>query len=146
MSILFWVWLGIFIVSLVVEIFTEELVSVWVAGGSLVALILSIFIPESLWWIEVIVFLAISITLIFALRPYIKKFFKINQRKTNTDSMIGEKAVVIKKITEIEHGSVKYRASIWPAISIDNKEIGVDTIVIIENIEGNKLVVSVSHN
>ena len=145
MSWLIWLWLGIFILSIIVEIFTEELVSVWIAGGSLVALIISIFTPVSLWWVQLLTFLVISVALIFALRPYIRKFLKVNQRKTNVDSMVGEKATVTKKITELEHGSVKHKGAIWPAVSLDNSEIDVDEVVIIENIQGNKLVVRVVH-
>ena len=146
MSWLIWLWLGIFVLTLVVEIFTEELVSVWVSAGAFVALILAIFLPSdnSLWWVQVLSFAAVSITLIFALRPVIKKFYKINDRKTNSDAMIGEKAVVTKRITELEHGTVKYHGSTWPAVSLDGSEIEEEEVVVIENIQGNKLVVRVS--
>ena len=137
------VWLGILVLALLIEIFTEELVSFWFSGGALVALIIAIFTPDSLWWVQLIVFAVVSIVLIFSLRPIVKKFFKVNHRKTNADSMIGEKAIITKKITELEHGSVKYNGAIWPAISLDGTEIEIDEVVIIENIQGNKLIVRI---
>ena len=69
------IWLVVFIVALIVEANTYELVSIWFAFSSVVTLIIS-FIPGCSWYIELIIFLILSIASIFALRPFIKKFMQ----------------------------------------------------------------------
>jgi len=142
MSWLIWVWLGLFIVAILVEIFTEELVSVWFAGGAFVTMVASIWIPFDLWWVQVIIFSALSLGLFLILRPILKKFLIKNQRKTNVDALIGKKATVTKRITELNPGEVKISGIIWHAVSTNGTVIEAETIVIIDSLDGNKLVVS----
>ena len=53
MSTMLWVWLGIFIVSLVIEILIPGLVSLWFSVGSLASLILAIFLGDTLIWLQI---------------------------------------------------------------------------------------------
>ena len=76
------VWLALFVIMLVVEAMGPALVSVWFSFGALIALIIS-FIPNIPWWIEVIVFIVISIATLFALRPVVRRYIKRNNYKTN---------------------------------------------------------------
>ena len=57
-SYMIYIWLGITVLSLVIEAFTTELISIWVAGGALVALILSAIngVP---YYAEIIVFVVL---------------------------------------------------------------------------------------
>ena len=138
------VWLAVFIISVIVEFSTSELVSVWFAGASLISLILSV-IPGIPYWIEIIVFVVCSIILIIALRPLAKKYLERNTLKTNTDDLIGKKALVTKEITEFDKGEVKLSGLIWTAESSDPKvDIKKDSIVTVVAIEGNKLIVKLS--
>ena len=50
-----WIWLSAFIITLVIESITQDLVAVWFSLGSIIALILSAF-PAIDWYIEVVVF------------------------------------------------------------------------------------------
>ena len=53
------IWLSIFVIMLIVEASTTELVSVFFALGALVAMIIS-FIPNVEWWVQLIVFVVVS--------------------------------------------------------------------------------------
>jgi membrane protein implicated in regulation of membrane protease activity len=135
------IWLGIFVIALIVEICTTDIVSVWFCGASLISLILAA-IPGVPFWVEIIVFVVLSITLLIALRPLVKKYFSKNNFKTNVDEMIGRKALVIKSISEMERGEVKINGVIWTAEAVNPSEkIEKDDIVKILSIDGNKLIV-----
>lgn len=140
-----YIWLGIVVISLIIEAVTTELISVWVAGGGLVALILSA-IPNVPYYAEIIVFVVLSIALILFTRPVCKKYLQRNQRKTNVDTLIGVKCNVIDEITPLKHGKVKIFGVEWTAISQNNENINKDAIVEVLAIDGNKLIVKEVEN
>jgi membrane protein implicated in regulation of membrane protease activity len=140
-SIMIWIWLGIFVLSVIIEAVEPDLVSIWFAAGALLAIILSI-IPGVPFWVEIIVFLVVSFVLIFAIRPLAKKYLYKKEIKTNIEEKIGEKCVVIKAINELAHGEVKLNGVIWTAIARNKKEVFEEqSVVTIVGIDGNKLIV-----
>ena len=135
------VWLGVFVVSIIIEATTAELVSIFFTAGSLVALIVS-FIPGVSWWIEVILFVVISGASLLALRPLMNKFLKREKRSTNVDELIGKSGLMIKGCDDINHGEIKVNGVIWTAVSDDDKvAIPEGERVTIVGVNGNKLIV-----
>jgi len=135
------IWLGIFVISLIIEGVTAELVSIFFSAGSVVALIIS-FIPGVTWWIELIVFVVISGATLIGLRPLVKKFIANQKRNTNVDELIGKNGIMIKGCTEVEFGEIKVNGVIWTAVSVNQKEaIAENEVVEIVAVQGNKLVV-----
>ena len=63
------------------------------------------------------------------------------REKTNADSLIGIKAVVLQTITEWEKGQVKINGAVWTAASVDGAVIPAGDECIIEKIEGVTLIV-----
>lgn len=139
-SYMIYIWLGITVLSLVIEAFTTELISIWVAGGALVALILSAIngVP---YYAEIIVFVVLSIILILFTRPMCKKYLMRNERKTNVDTIIGIKCAVTEEITPLKHGKVKIYGVEWTAVSSNGTTIEKDKIVEVLAVDGNKLIV-----
>lgn len=138
---MFIIWLVVFVVAIIVEATTAELVSIFFAAGSVVALIIS-FIPGVEWWVQLIVFVVISAASLLGLRPLMNKFLKKEKRNTNIDEMIGKKGLMIKGCDELNYGEIKVNGVIWTAVSVDEKEeIKADEKVVIVAINGNKLVV-----
>ena len=136
-SVLAWVWLAIVIASLVLEFLTSEVVSIWFAVGSFVSLILAICnVNEA---VQVIIFVAVSLLFLVCARPFIKKWTKRNEIKTNVDSLVGRIAIVTEDIIDGNRGVVKLDSQEWSAISSDNLVKG--TKVVVLSIEGNKLIV-----
>ncbi len=135
-----WIWLGIFVLTIVVEAVTQDLVSIWFSLGSLAALCVSFGVP---FWAEIIVFVVVSsITLIFT-RPLVKKLMDRQVRKTNTDEFIGKRVKVVSDIDKFDGGEIKINGIIYTAILQDdvNETINKDAIVEIITIKGNKVVV-----
>ena len=87
----------------------------------------------------VIIFVAVSLLFLVCARPFIKKWTKRNEIKTNVDSLVGRIAVVTEDIIDGNRGVVKLDSQEWSAISNDNIVKG--TKVVILSIEGNKLIV-----
>lgn len=135
------IWLAIFALAVIIEASGPNLVSIWFAVGSLVSLIIS-FIPGVAWWIQVIVFVVLSVVSFIALRPIFKRFMKHNLFNTNIDSYAGKKGIVVEEITLLNPGSVKIGDVKWSAIPLDEKEkFNVNDVVEVVAISGNKLIV-----
>lgn len=134
-------WLIMFVVLLVIEILTMGLTTVWFAGGALVAFVLA-YIGFGLP-VQIIVFLLISIGLLVLTRPIAMKFFNQERQKTNAESLIGQKAVVIEKIDTLHGtGRAEVNGMEWSAKTDDaDVIIEAEEVVIIEGIQGVKLIV-----
>ncbi|MBQ4330901.1 MAG: NfeD family protein, partial [Spirochaetaceae bacterium] len=100
-----WFWLGLVVLFTLIEVFTFGLTTVWFALGALVMVFLSA-LPIPLVW-QLVMFLGISSVLLVFTRPLAVKKLKVGRERTNTDSLLGTKALVMKDITEFEKGVVK---------------------------------------
>lgn len=135
-------WLGLMVILIGIEAATVSLTTIWLAAGSLVALILAMFnLPL---WQQITAFFITSIILIIFTRPIAVKYLKVGTQKTNTDAIIGMTGLVIMDISEHKAGQVKVRGQIWTAISESGYSIPTDTEVDIVAIEGVKLIVKAS--
>ncbi|MDY0345942.1 MAG: NfeD family protein [Bacilli bacterium] len=145
-EIMIWIWLGIFVLSVIIEAIEPDLVSIWFAAGALLAIILSI-IPGIPFWVEIIVFLVVAFVLIFAIRPLAKRYLFKKEIKSNIEEKIGEKCVVIKAISELTYGEVKLNGVIWTAVAKNKGEVfDEQSVVTIIGIDGNKLIVEKAEN
>ncbi|MCM1989858.1 NfeD family protein [Oceanirhabdus seepicola] len=135
------IWLFILILFLVVEGLSSALISIWFCFGSLAAWICSIF-TDSIG-IQITVFFLVSIVTLIFTRPIIKKLIKSKEEtRTNCSLLIGESGVVTEDIDNIRGlGAVKIKGNVWTARSSNDENITKDTIVIIERIEGVKLII-----
>lgn len=138
-------WLVLLIIFIVAESVTTTLVSIWFAAGALVALVLAGF--NTSVWIQVGAFVAVSIVLLLATRPFAKKFLEPKITKTNFDRIIGELCLVEEEVNNLnETGAVKVKGTTWTARSCDDKIIPVGATVEIIRIEGVKVFVSEKNN
>ena len=71
-----YVWLAVFVLSLIVEAATAGLASIWFAGGALVAMLLTFLGVAPVW--QVVAFVVISLLLLALTRPLARKY--INKR------------------------------------------------------------------
>ena len=88
------IWIGLFIILLIIEVFTVGLTTIWCAIGALAAAGANTLGANLT--IQIIVFLAVSIMLMIFTRPWAAKHLNKNRLKTNYESKIGE----VIKITE----------------------------------------------
>ena len=130
-------WLILVIVLTIVELATVNLLSVWFVISGIVAMILSFFIDDVA--IVSTVFALLGILLLFTTRPLLKKYLPTQRVRTNADRIIGMSGVVTEEIKKNSVGEVKVDGKKWSAIS--NSKIPVGSEVIIEAIDGVKVVV-----
>lgn len=134
------IWLVLMIVFLACEALTVGLVSIWFAGGALVAVILSLFEVAPL--IQIIVFFVVSIGLLVSTRKIFVEKLNTGKENTNVDALIGETGQVIAPINPMEIGQVKLKGQIWSAIADDQLlTIEEGSYVTVKAIEGVKLIV-----
>ena len=139
MSFYFWLWAGIAIASVILEIATvSALVSIWFAFGALVAMIIAIF--NNTFWLQMVVFLVVSLVLALALRPLTTKLLRGTAIPTNADRLIGQRKTLREAVTT-EMGTLKAGGLIWNVLSNDGKPIEEGTEVEILAMDGNKLIV-----
>ncbi len=138
------VWVTIFLITLIAEISTEALVSIWFTIGAIFAAALT-YVPGMPWWGEIIVFAIISLLSFLIIKPLVNKKLQRIKSNTNVDSLLGKKGMVVKKITNLDKGEVKINSVIWNAIKRDSEEdIEKGEVVEIVAIQGNKLLVKKS--
>ena len=134
-------WLGILAVLLIIEAATVGLVTVWFAGGALAAAIASGADAGAVT--QWLLFLAVSLVLLFFTRPLAVRYMKRGIPRTNVNSLIGKKAVVIQKIDNLSQtGQVRINDIEWMArTESDGETIPEESVVEIEAVRGVKLIV-----
>ena len=135
------IWLILAGLFLIIEIVNLSFLIFWFSLGALIAMIASFFIDNFV--IQAAIFLISSIILLFLTKPLVNKILpKESFTKTNSYSVEGKIGKVIQDIEPIEgKGQIKVESEIWSAKSADNTYISKDTEVIVEKIEGVKVIV-----
>ncbi len=136
------VWLGIFLILLVLEIISLGLTTIWFAGGALAAFAAALLGANII--IQAVLFLVISLVLLFVTRPIAVKYFNKNLAKTNVENVIGKTAKVSRQIDNVNSlGEAVLEGETWMARSENNEIIAEGTLVTVVAVEGVKLIVRV---
>ncbi|MDL2252515.1 NfeD family protein [Ruminococcaceae bacterium OttesenSCG-928-I18] len=108
------IWLVLIVLFVVFEGLSSVLVSIWFCAGSIVALIVSLFLPEA-YLIQFLAFAVVSILSMIALRPLAKKWVDTRRVPTNADANIGKIGQVITEIQPGRFGRVRLEGLDWTA-------------------------------
>ena len=134
-------WLALMIIFIIFELATFGLTTIWFALGSLVALAVSVVGGPV--WLQIIVFVVVSVLALFGVRNIAADFFNKNREKTNAFGLIGKKGIVTEEISNIHAaGQVTVAGHEWTARSVDDSvtyEKG--SMVVVRDISGVKLIV-----
>ena len=140
MNPMIFVWFGAFVVFLILEAQTVSVVSLWFAAGALAGMVAALC--GAPLWLQGVLFVVVSVALLAALRPLVRKYFTPKLTKTNADALIGTEGVVIEDIHNLNgSGRVKLGGMEWSARSVSGEPIEKDTVVTVERIEGVKVFV-----
>lgn len=134
------IWLALLVVFLVVEWVTVGLVSIWFAGGSLVAMLLAAAGVPEIW--QIVAFLAVSALLLILTRPMAVKFMNSKREKTNYEGIIGKIVRVTERVNNYEQtGAANVGGQEWTARAEDDTVIiEKDALAKVVNIKGVKLI------
>ncbi len=134
-------WLVLLIFFLMVEASTVAVISLWFAAGALTAMVASLLGAEL--WLQAALFAVVSIVLLCALRPIVRKYFTPRLTKTNVDALVGTSGRVTEKIDNtLSRGRVKLGAMEWTARSTSGETVEEATLVRVDRIEGVKVFVT----
>ena len=134
------IWLIIAGLFFIGEMITVGFLIFWLGVGALIAMIVSFFTSNII--VQTTIFVISSIILIFATKPFVKKFIDVKPTKTNVFSIIGKKALVIKEINSIQStGQIKINGEVWSAESENDDIIPEGSEVEIIEIKGVKAIV-----
>ena len=136
------IWLILLVVFLIIEAACPiHLVSLWFAAGALTAAVASMLGAQL--WLQVTLFLVVSVALLAALWPFTKKFLKPKLSPTNVDSAIGVQCYVTAAVDNLNaQGQIKLNGLEWTARSTTGELIPQGTLVKVDRIEGVKAFVS----
>ena len=139
MTVLYF-WIVLLVLLLLAEAISVQLVSIWFALGALVALIVCGF--DGNVTAQLVSFAIVSVAALILTRPFVKRFTSKKKQPTNADRNIGAEATVLEEINNTEgRGLVTVKGVHWTARSVDGQSISKDETVIVESIEGVKLIV-----
>ncbi len=140
-QILLIVWTAIFIITLITEILTDELISIWFCAGSLIALVADA-IFQDLYWISIIVFVIVSGASLAVFLVFFRKLiFDKKNVKTNAQELLGQKFKVIEGTSpETTYAKIKVHGIVYSVSCSD--ELAEGNLVEISNIEGNHFIVT----
>ena len=134
------IWLIIAGVCLIGEIMTNGFLVFWLSIGALLSMVVSFFTDNVI--IQTAVFVISSAILIFATKPFVKKFAKTKDVKTNAFSIIGQNGIVTKDIDSINSkGQVKIDGETWSAVGKNDMDIPKGTEIEVVEIKGVKAIV-----
>ena len=136
-----YIWLVVIILAVIVEASSPQLLSIWFAAGGLAALIAAAFKADL--WLQITLFIVVTLAALLLTRPLAKKLTSFKREDTNAGRYIGKEAIVTETIDNVAaKGQVNALGSVWTARSQDGSVIEKDSLVIVNSIEGVKLIVS----
>lgn len=136
------IWAAAIIVFGIAEAATAQLVSIWFVIGAVAGLI-SAFCDANLY-VQLIVFIAVSVLALVITRPLVKKYIKPKKEHTNADRVLTQEGIVVEEINNtLGKGQVKVDGKLWTARSENGDIIPEGSIVKTEKISGVKLIVKI---
>jgi len=111
-------------------------------AAALIALVCPYF------WVQVVLFIVVSLVLLIFTKPIAVKFFNKGRIKTNAESLIGQRAIVVSEIDNLKGiGEVTVSGLDWSArTEEDGLVIPEKAVVMIKRIEGVKLIVELDES
>ena len=135
-----WAWIAVIAVAIILEVITEQLVSIWFVPGAIIATILDFFNVH--FAVQILVVLILAAAGIVFTKTYLVKKIHSNVVKTNVDAIIGERCVVTERIDNYAGcGQVKIKGQIWSARAVaDGDVFEIGDILNVVAIEGVKVI------
>ena len=121
-------WLGLMILFLVVELATVGLTSIWLAGAAVA-------------W-QCIAFIVVSVLLLIFTRPFATRYINRHHEKTNCDELIGRTVRVTEQVDNYEQTGAAFANGLeWTARSEkDDQKIKAGSLATVTAISGVKLI------
>jgi membrane protein implicated in regulation of membrane protease activity len=108
------IWLSLAFLLGIAEIMSLDLVLIMLAVGALAGAGIAVLAP-SVWWLQILVAAAVSVTMLFLLRPtLLAKVRNMPGYRSSADKMVGSTGVAISQIDK-SGGEIKVDGQSWSA-------------------------------
>ena len=134
------IWIAIGIVCVIIEIFTLGFLFLSFGIGAIITGLSALVIPSVS--IQILIFAVVTLIIFILSRKFSKKLISKNYEETNIKALIGKTGKVVEEIPANEKGYVKIGGEEWAAVSKDKTEIPKDTRIEVNDIDGNKVIVT----
>lgn len=140
---MFLIWIIIGIILLIIEVITVSFLSIFFAIGCFIAALVSFIIP--FWQGQILIMCITSVIGVIFGRNILQKYFEVNKevKPSTIDALIGKTGIVVKEINSDELGLVKINGEVWSATTSNPRVIHKDANVVVEKIDGVKLIVKI---
>lgn len=130
------IWIALIVIFSVIEMATVGLTSIWFAGGALAALLAYSAGLGEVW--QFIIFVAVSLLLLFFTRPWAMKYLKPRLTKTNYEEAIEQNVCLTETVDNIKGtGTAVLKGQEWTARAYEEGKIfEAGTIVKVKEIRG----------
>lgn len=136
-----YIWLALLVLFLIAEIATLGLLTIWFALGAFAALAATAFGAPV--WLQVTLFVVVSVITLLVARKMAVEKFNTKITKTNVESVIGKKVVVLQKVSNINAtGKVSLEGMEWTARMLsDSQELEEGDVAVVKEVQGVKLII-----
>lgn len=130
------IWIVLIILFTVIEMVTVGLTTIWFAGGSFAALLCYALGLNELW--QFLVFVAVSLILLFFTRPWALKYFKPHLVRTNYEDALEKNVCLTETVDNSKAtGKAVLNGQEWTARAyVDGKIFEAGSIVTVKEIRG----------
>lgn len=136
-------WVIVVALAIVIEMFTNDLTSIWFAAGGLVAIVFAAFGADMTW--QLLAYTVSTVLCLFPLRRFVKNKLEKNIIKTNVDSVVGKAAIVKEVFDKYSHlGRVDIDGMSWLAFYEGDAKI--DDELIVKEVSGSKVILYKGEN
>lgn len=133
-------WSVFIIVTVIIELETADMVTIWFTFGAIAALISAALDATPL--LQIGIFIVTSILLLLLTRRFTKNLSQKNFVRTNADRVIGMIATVTQVVGPDIIGEVIVGTVSWRAATLSNHNFQVGEKVSVDAISGAKLIIS----
>lgn len=133
------IWLIAIVAFIILEAVTYQIVSIWFVFGAIGGMIAYLLGAD--FYVQLIVFIAVSAVLLSILRPLSMKLVKKQDFKTNSDSLIGKNILITQEVSNIKGtGQGKINGMVWTVRGGNDEVIHAGELAKVKKIEGVKLI------
>ena len=133
-------WIVFIIVTIIIELETNDMVTIWFTVAAIAALIAAAFKAKAL--LQIGIFIVVSIILLLLTRKLTKNMSQKNIVRTNADRVIGMIGTITKPVDPDIIGEVIVGTVLWRASTLSNHTFEVGEKVLIDAISGTRLIIS----
>lgn len=122
-------WITLIIMLTMIEAATVNLTTIWFVASAIIALIASLITDNV--FIQFGLFTVFGVLFLIFTKPFLDKWMKGHNTKTNLDRIIGMKGIITEDVLPSGSGEVKVDGKTWTAISEEKLKKG-DIVKILE--------------